>query len=147
MRYSGKLKMWNNARGFGFIVAEDSGQDVFVHITAFPRDDRVPEEGELLSFEIEPDRKGKNSAVRVLRPYEEPLVTRRGLNTGARYAHKPHYKASMRTRVIIFCLLAALAQYAYTQYKKRTAPIWPISASPVTQPAPIRDAVAPPLRP
>lgn len=48
MRYEGKLKNWNVERGFGFIVANDSGQDIFVHITAFPRDGRLPMEGEVL---------------------------------------------------------------------------------------------------
>lgn len=33
MRYEGKLKKWNVERGFGFIVANDSGQDIFVHST------------------------------------------------------------------------------------------------------------------
>ncbi|MDR3369478.1 excalibur calcium-binding domain-containing protein [Rhodoferax sp.] len=35
-RYQGRLKKWNAERGYGFIVASDSGQDIFVHITAFP---------------------------------------------------------------------------------------------------------------
>jgi|ERR1035437_10171428 CspA family cold shock protein len=30
----GKLKMWNAARGFGFIQNEDGGPDVFLHIIA-----------------------------------------------------------------------------------------------------------------
>ncbi|HEY8906311.1 MAG TPA: cold shock domain-containing protein [Rhodoferax sp.] len=46
MRYQGRLKKWNAERGYGFIVASDSGQDIFVHITAFPRDGRVPMEGD-----------------------------------------------------------------------------------------------------
>ena len=64
-RYEGKLKKWNAERGFGFIVAADGGQDVFVHISAFARDGRVPSQGEALTFEVEPDRNGKRSAVRV----------------------------------------------------------------------------------
>ena len=67
MRYEGKLKKWNVERGFGFICANDSGQDIFVHFSAFPRDGQMPSEGELLSFEVEPDGKGKKHAVRVRR--------------------------------------------------------------------------------
>jgi len=66
-RYEGKLKKWNVERGFGFICANDSGQDIFVHFSAFPRDGQMPSEGELLSFEVEPDGKGKKHAVRVRR--------------------------------------------------------------------------------
>lgn len=55
MRYQGKLKKWNAERGFGFIVADDGGQDIFVHVSAFPRDGTPPTEGELLSHEVQPD--------------------------------------------------------------------------------------------
>ena len=65
-RYSGKLKKWNAERGFGFIMADDGGQDIFVHITAFARDGRQPTEGEALTFEVEPDRNGKRSAAQRL---------------------------------------------------------------------------------
>lgn len=68
-RYSGKLKKWNAERGFGFIVADDGGQDIFVHISAFARDGRQPTDGELLTFEVEPDRNGKRSAVRILQTW------------------------------------------------------------------------------
>ena len=74
MRYQGKLKKWNAERGFGFIVADDGGQDIFVHVSAFPRDGTPPTEGELLSFEVQPDRDGKKKAVRVSRPGAQPPV-------------------------------------------------------------------------
>lgn len=67
-RYEGQLKKWNAERGFGFIVAAGGGQDIFVHISAFARDAGVPTQGEALTFEVEPDRNGKRSAVRVRRP-------------------------------------------------------------------------------
>lgn len=63
MRYQGTLKKWNTERGFGFIVADDGGQDVFAHISAFARDGTLSTEGEPLSFEIEPDREGKRRAL------------------------------------------------------------------------------------
>lgn len=69
-RYSGMLKKWNAERGFGFITADDGGQDIFVHVSAFARDGGPPQVGEALGFAVEPDRNGKLRAVQVLRPGE-----------------------------------------------------------------------------
>ncbi len=42
--------------------------EIFVHISAFPRDGKRPKIGELISFEVETEKNGKKRAVRVLRP-------------------------------------------------------------------------------
>lgn len=136
MRYSGKLKKWSTERGFGFIVADESGQDVFVHITAFARDGRLPEVGERLSFEVEPDGKDKRSAVRVRRPGDEPLAVRPPPKSGPRHTSSSHRKTSMGSRVIVFCLLLALGLYAYNHYKKQTVQSATLSESQLTQPVP-----------
>jgi cold shock CspA family protein len=59
MRFDGTLAKWNDDRGFGFITAAQGGQEVFVHITSFPRGAGRPRLGELLSFEIELNKDGK----------------------------------------------------------------------------------------
>lgn len=35
-RFHGKLTKWNTDRGFGFVVADQGGQELFVHVSAFP---------------------------------------------------------------------------------------------------------------
>lgn len=57
---TGKVKFFNADKGFGFIVPEDGGKDVFVHISAVQRSG-LPAllEGQQVSFENEPDKKGK----------------------------------------------------------------------------------------
>ncbi len=57
---TGKVKFFNADKGFGFIVPEDGGKDVFVHISAVQRSG-LPAllEGQRVSFENEPDKKGK----------------------------------------------------------------------------------------
>jgi cold shock CspA family protein len=55
-RIEGSLSRWNDDRGFGFITPRQGGSDVFVHVSAFPRDGRRPCIGEPLSFEVEPIR-------------------------------------------------------------------------------------------
>ena len=61
---SGTVKWFNPTKGFGFIQPEGGGQDVFVHISAVEQAGlRGLNEGQLVSFDLEQDRRsGKTSA-------------------------------------------------------------------------------------
>ena len=67
MRQSGILKKWNDERGFGFIEPVQGGREIFVHISAFPRNEGRPALNESISFEIENDETGKSRAILVRR--------------------------------------------------------------------------------
>lgn len=55
---SGKIKWFDNKKGFGFI-AQESGQDVFVHHSSIVGDGfKTLNEGDLVSFEIVESAKG-----------------------------------------------------------------------------------------
>ena len=55
---SGKIKWFDNKKGFGFI-AQNSGQDVFVHHTAIVGPGfKTFNEGDIVSFEVVPGEKG-----------------------------------------------------------------------------------------
>ena len=55
---SGKVKWFDNKKGFGFI-AQDSGQDVFVHHTAIQSEGfRTLAEGDQVEFEVTQGQKG-----------------------------------------------------------------------------------------
>lgn len=71
MRALGTLTKWNADRGFGFVRLRDSGVDIFVHITAFPRSGRQPQIGDALSFEIVTAEDGRKQAKAVT--YDVPL--------------------------------------------------------------------------
>jgi CspA family cold shock protein len=60
MRQNGTVKFFNPAKGYGFIAPEGGGKDIFVHVTAVQRAG-IPEliEGARLSFEIQPDTRGR----------------------------------------------------------------------------------------
>ena len=60
MRQTGKVKFFNTTKGFGFISPDGGGKDVFVHITAVERSGlSTLQEGMAVSFETQPDPKGK----------------------------------------------------------------------------------------
>ncbi len=62
---TGTVKWFNGQKGFGFIVPDDGGKDVFVHISAVERSGfKTLNEGQKVSFELETNR-GKTAAVNI----------------------------------------------------------------------------------
>ena len=60
MAMAGVVKFFNAERGYGFIKPDDGGRDVFVHITAVEQAGmKSLNEGQRISFDVEPDKKGK----------------------------------------------------------------------------------------
>jgi len=76
MRFDGKLKSWNDERGFGFIEPIQGGQEIFVHIKSFPPGTGRPGVGLPLSFEVELGPQGKKRAKAV-----QFVRTRRALSS------------------------------------------------------------------
>jgi len=56
----GTVKFFNFDKGYGFIKPDDGGPDVFVHVSALQTSglDNL-NEGQRVSFDVEPDKKGK----------------------------------------------------------------------------------------
>ncbi len=55
----GKIKWFNETKGFGFIEQEDGGKDVFVHTTSLVGDkNKLPKEGDEVEFSIQDTPKG-----------------------------------------------------------------------------------------
>jgi cold shock protein len=62
---SGKIKMYSEERGFGFIEPDDGSSDVFFHVTALREGDDI-NVGAVVTFESGVDPKfGKTKAVSV----------------------------------------------------------------------------------
>jgi cold shock protein len=63
MSVLGKVKWFNNAKGYGFLEQDGSDKDVFVHFSAIQSDGfRTLKEGEAVEFEITEGPKGMQAA-------------------------------------------------------------------------------------
>ena len=59
---TGKVKWFNDAKGYGFIQRED-GEDVFVHFTAIQSDGfKTLAEGQAVEFEVLDGQKGPQAS-------------------------------------------------------------------------------------
>jgi cold shock protein len=60
MAQEGTVKFFKTDKGYGFIKPDDGQADIFVHITAVERAGlKSLSQGQRISFEVEPDKKGK----------------------------------------------------------------------------------------
>lgn len=74
MRVKGTIKSWNDERGFGFIESGSGGRDVFLHISAFGNRDRRPEAGQIVTYALATDERGRPRAVKATLPGERLKV-------------------------------------------------------------------------
>ena len=62
----GKVKWFNQTKGYGFIAPEDGDKDVFVHISTVERSGLTGlADNQKVTFDIEPGRDGRESAVNI----------------------------------------------------------------------------------
>lgn len=141
MKLHGTLSKWNDDRGFGFITPAEGGVEVFVHVSAFPRDGERPRIGETLGFEVETGPDGRKRAIALTRPQQAPR---------AQPGPRPPPRARDRSRrsplghVLPLVVIVALV-FGYDRYSGQIAD-WvspsPTNALTTRMPA----AVSPPAR-
>ncbi|WOB27793.1 MULTISPECIES: excalibur calcium-binding domain-containing protein [Xanthomonas] len=138
MRTQGTLTRWTADRGFGFISPTQPGDDLFVHISAFPRSPMAPRIGELISFETEPGPDGRPRAVRVMRA---------GTQAAKRSPRRQHVAAQSTSahspvrlgKVMLLLLVAGAGGYAYLNGETRMPdPELPKTSSASTAPTSAR---------
>jgi cold shock CspA family protein len=95
-RITGKVKWFNNSKGYGFIERPDS-QDIFVHYSAILADGfKTLEEGEEVEFEVKPAPHGPQAEriTRLRREAVKPKSISRAVNVFL--CHSKQNKAAVR---------------------------------------------------
>ena len=123
MRTHGTLTKWNDDRGFGLISPAGGGAELFVHVSAFPRDGRRPTIGEVISYETEAGSDGKTRAVAVMRPGQKARAQ------ATRRSERERKPVGIAETVIAVLLLGGIAGYGYTRFKQSDAVDTPTQAS------------------
>jgi len=62
MRSKGKIAVWKDEKGYGFIEPADSGPRVFIHIKALSSRSGRPEVGDLVTYSVTKDTQGRTCA-------------------------------------------------------------------------------------
>jgi len=97
---TGKVKWFNNAKGYGFVIAEAGGEDLFVHYSSIQMDGyKTLKAGQDVEFDIEQGPKGLH-AVNIrsfdAEPAKAPSPIHERRTTEERPS-KPAFSASVRT--------------------------------------------------
>ncbi|MEA5461883.1 cold shock domain-containing protein [Arcicella sp. LKC2W] len=56
---TGKVKFFNESKGFGFIVDDNSGEEIFVHVTGLSG--ITIRENDSVSFDVQEGKRGLNA--------------------------------------------------------------------------------------
>ena len=122
MRFEGKLSKWNDDRGFGFIQPTEGGQELFAHVSAFPRDGQRPQINEKLSFEVTQGQGGKKQAVAIQRPHSRavPLNDQRRTSPAPQQARsgraRSDHSSGWVSKLIALVLVGILLSVGYSKY-------------------------------
>ncbi|MFH1815597.1 MAG: cold shock domain-containing protein [Pseudomonadota bacterium] len=66
MRSTGRISKWKDDKGFGFIVPDGGGDELFAHISEVNAEGRRPSAGDRVSYAVGTDRAGRRCARQVL---------------------------------------------------------------------------------
>ncbi|MDI1260273.1 cold shock domain-containing protein [Aquabacterium sp.] len=131
MQQTGTLRSWHDDKGFGFIAPTQGGRELFVHISAFPRDGSRPTIGESLTYEFDEGRDGRPQAVRVVR---QAIGTQRP-STKPAGSGRPHRHTSRLSSVVAVVLVMVLAAFGFKRYQGH-AHRQELTATPLRQASP-----------
>lgn len=113
--FRGRLERWNDDKGFGFIRSNDSGTDVFVHISAFPDTPRRPIVGDTITYQVKVDGDGRKRAIHAA---IEGLASTRPVRRAPRVSprsRRPRTSRKLRPVALMLVIVIA-AGYFYQNF-------------------------------
>lgn len=122
MTHQGKIKKWEDKRGFGFIQQTQSSLEIFAHISSFHVQMPRPQIGEEVSFDIVTNAKGKKEAKNIRRYHHGVEITDTLPSSSRTYSHKnaaeKHSRKSSSSWINFISLLILLISgyVIYTKY-------------------------------
>lgn len=133
----GTLKSWNDAKGFGFIQAEQGGEQVFVHISAL-RGERRPQPGETVLFVPGMDAQGRLRAEHMRfegLSLDRPAIRRKPRQPAVRAATAARGPGpAMRQlplKLLLFIALCGLPAVGALQLFLGSGALWALGAYPL----------------
>lgn len=120
MRFSGKFRKWNEERGYGVIRPDGGGDDLPVHGSALPTPRPAP--GDVLTFEVAVDAKGRKRAIDVQRPQAParvPAVDRRKTVAMPEPDRPPRRPVNLTVVRIASVLVTVVLLWAFGSYISR----------------------------
>lgn len=135
MRLQGRVTEWNDERGFGFVTQNSTGQRFFLHISQLASRRTRPSLGEVLTFEVGQDERGRLQA-RNARRAGDPLEDRSGNGMAARRQARNTRTAAARFEDRsgsgiggLLMTLAVVVALGYLAYVRLSAPNSTVAAS------------------
>ncbi|MBE9156114.1 DUF1294 domain-containing protein [Nodosilinea sp. LEGE 06152] len=127
--YSGKLVIWKDDRGFGFIQPDDGGKEVFLHISELKDSPRRPRINDTIYYYCTTNSDGKtravNASIRGLKKRSEPPLKK------PRPGDKPGPKTGLALLLVKLLLLLSLPLAGATHFNWVTGNYWPLLLYPV----------------
>ncbi len=99
MRKKGKLKSWNDQKGFGFIEPSEGGKQIFLHVSALGNRNRRPNIGEFVTYAMSTDKQGRPCAAKATMPGDRLSTTNARWSSGV---------VAVTVAVIFFALILLL---------------------------------------
>lgn len=102
MRQKGKIKAWDDNKGCGFIQPLIDGKDIFFHISGFPSRRRRPEVGQLVTYSLGQDARGRVRAEQIAFSADQIRTSVQASNKGS------HFSIWLASLFLVFMLLSVM---------------------------------------